>query len=69
MGCYKQYLMRYKRAQDTYTTLSRKLPAFKALLEKCVQINNINTLNNLLVEPTQRIVKYPLLFKGERFHR
>ncbi|KAG0320913.1 hypothetical protein BGZ97_012576 [Linnemannia gamsii] len=64
MGCYKQYLMRYKRAQDTYTTLSRKLPAFKALLEKCVQINNINTLNNLLVEPTQRIVKYPLLFKG-----
>ncbi|KAG0204783.1 hypothetical protein BGX33_008281 [Mortierella sp. NVP41] len=64
MGCYKQYLMRYKRAQDTYTTLSRKLPAFKALLERCVQINNINTLNNLLVEPTQRIVKYPLLFKG-----
>ncbi|KAG0280167.1 hypothetical protein BGZ95_011093 [Linnemannia exigua] len=64
MGCYKQYLMRYKRAQDTYTTLSKKLPAFKALLERCVQINNINTLNNLLVEPTQRIVKYPLLFKG-----
>ncbi|OAQ29957.1 hypothetical protein K457DRAFT_74309 [Linnemannia elongata AG-77] len=64
MGCYKQYLMRYKRAQDTYTTLSRKLPAFKALLERCVQANNINTLNNLLVEPTQRIVKYPLLFKG-----
>ncbi|KAF8943912.1 hypothetical protein BGZ47_004907 [Haplosporangium gracile] len=64
MGCYKQYLMRYKRAQDTYTTLSRKLPAFKALLERCVQGNNITTLNNLLVEPTQRIVKYPLLFKG-----
>ncbi|KAF9127862.1 hypothetical protein BGW39_005498, partial [Mortierella sp. 14UC] len=64
MGCYKQYLMRYKRAQDAYTTLSRKLPAFKALLERCVQSNNIDTLNNLLIEPTQRIVKYPLLFKG-----
>ncbi|KAF9955791.1 hypothetical protein BGZ70_010117 [Mortierella alpina] len=64
MGCYKQYLVRYKRAQETLSALSRKLPAFKAFQERCAHNNGIQILPNLLVEPTQRIVKYPLLFKG-----
>ncbi|KAF9948932.1 hypothetical protein BGZ72_009184 [Mortierella alpina] len=64
MGCYKQYLVRYKRAQETLSALSKKLPAFKAFQERCAQNNGVQILPNLLVEPTQRIVKYPLLFKG-----
>ncbi|CAO3563803.1 unnamed protein product [Mortierella alpina] len=64
MGCYKQYLVRYKRAQETLSALSKKLPAFKAFQERCAHNNGIQILPNLLVEPTQRIVKYPLLFKG-----
>ncbi|KAF9970186.1 hypothetical protein BGZ65_011331, partial [Modicella reniformis] len=63
MGCYKQYLMRYKRAQETHSALTKKSPAYRALQEKCVQTTGIQTLSNLLIEPTQRIVKYPLLFK------
>ncbi|KAF9181359.1 hypothetical protein BGZ50_005570 [Haplosporangium sp. Z 11] len=63
MRCYKQYLMRYRKAQETHTVLTKKSPAFKALQEKCVQTQGIQILSNLLVEPTQRIVKYPLLFK------
>ncbi|KAF9985302.1 hypothetical protein BGZ75_003174 [Mortierella antarctica] len=64
MGCYKQYLVRYKRAQETLSALSKKLPTFKAFQERCAQSNGVQILPNLLVEPTQRIVKYPLLFKG-----
>ncbi|KAF9366556.1 hypothetical protein BGX34_001101 [Mortierella sp. NVP85] len=64
MGCYKQYLMRYKRAQETHSSLTKKNPAYRALQEKCVQTTGVQTLSNLLIEPTQRIVKYPLLFKG-----
>ncbi|KAG0246840.1 hypothetical protein BGX31_008083 [Mortierella sp. GBA43] len=64
MGCYKQYLMRYKRAQETHSALTKKNPAYRALQEKCVQTTGVQTLSNLLIEPTQRIVKYPLLFKG-----
>ncbi|KAF9563419.1 hypothetical protein EC968_004851 [Mortierella alpina] len=64
MGCYKQYLVRYRRAQETLSALSKKLPVFKAFQERCAQSNGIQILPNLLVEPTQRIVKYPLLFKG-----
>ncbi|KAG0248454.1 hypothetical protein BG011_010261 [Mortierella polycephala] len=63
MRCYKQYLMRYRKAQETHTVLTKKSLAFKALQEKCVQTQGIQILSNLLVEPTQRIVKYPLLFK------
>ncbi|KAG0359537.1 hypothetical protein BGZ54_009915 [Gamsiella multidivaricata] len=63
MGCYKQYLMRYQRAQETHSSLTKKSPAYKTLQEKCLQTSGIQTLSNLLIEPTQRIVKYPLLFK------
>ncbi|KAG0308270.1 hypothetical protein BGZ98_008441 [Dissophora globulifera] len=64
MECYKQYLMRYKRAQETHSALNKKSAGYRALQENCAQTNSIQTLSNLLIEPTQRIVKYPLLFKA-----
>ncbi|KAF9913651.1 hypothetical protein BX616_009783 [Lobosporangium transversale] len=63
MQCYKHYLMRYKRAQEIHLALSKKSQAYRAFQERCIHTTGIQTLSNLLVEPTQRIVKYPLLFK------
>ncbi|KAF8930019.1 hypothetical protein BGZ58_008521 [Dissophora ornata] len=64
MECYKEYLMRYKRAQKTHTDLQKKSPAYRAFQDKCIDTHGVQTLSNLLIEPTQRIVKYPLLFKA-----
>ncbi|KAF9350539.1 hypothetical protein BGX26_011291 [Mortierella sp. AD094] len=64
MECYKQYLMRYKRAQDAHSALTKKCLAYRALQDKCLQASGVQTVSNLLIEPTQRIVKYPLLFKA-----
>ncbi|KAF9423962.1 hypothetical protein BGZ76_003590 [Entomortierella beljakovae] len=64
MECYKQYLMHYKRAQETHSALTRKNIAYRAFQDKCIQTSGVQTVSNLLIEPTQRIVKYPLLFKA-----
>ncbi|KAF9101191.1 hypothetical protein BGX27_011583 [Mortierella sp. AM989] len=64
MECYKQYLMRYKRAQEMHSALTKKNLAYRALQDKCLQASGVQTVSNLLIEPTQRIAKYPLLFKA-----
>ncbi|KAF9581154.1 hypothetical protein BGW38_001940 [Lunasporangiospora selenospora] len=63
MGGYKHYLMRYSKAQQIYSRLEKKSIAFQKYQEKCRDLAKTGPLGNLLVEPTQRIAKYPLLFK------
>ncbi|KAG0027531.1 hypothetical protein BGZ81_005490 [Podila clonocystis] len=66
MRCYKTYLMGYAKSRSMLTSQARRNIHFSKFLEKCREVTEnplTMEIGNLLIEPTQRIAKYPLLFK------
>lgn len=63
---YKEYLKNHDAANQRLLTL-RSIPNIKAWLDEChasaADITSAWDLNSLLVKPTQRIQKYPLLLR------
>ncbi|KAG0074954.1 hypothetical protein BGZ93_001379, partial [Podila epicladia] len=66
MHCYKAYLLSYAKSRSMLTSQTRRNIHFAKFLEKCRELTEnplTMEIGNLLIEPTQRIAKYPLLFK------
>ncbi|KAF9326657.1 hypothetical protein BG006_009942 [Podila minutissima] len=66
MHCYKAYLLGYAKSRSMLTSQTRRNVHFAKFLEKCRELTEnplTMEIGNLLIEPTQRIAKYPLLFK------
>ncbi|KAF9285506.1 hypothetical protein BGZ74_001464, partial [Mortierella antarctica] len=66
MHCYKAYLLGYAKSRSMLTSQTRRNVHFVKFLEKCRELTEnplTMEIGNLLIEPTQRIAKYPLLFK------
>ncbi|KAF9427939.1 hypothetical protein BGZ94_003799 [Podila epigama] len=66
MHCYKAYLLGYAKSRSMLTSQSRRNIHFVKFLERCREMTEnplTMEIGNLLIEPTQRIAKYPLLFK------
>lgn len=69
MHCYKAYLLGYAKSRSMLTSQTRRNVHFVKFLEKCRELTEnplTMEIGNLLIEPTQRIAKYPLLFKGNK---
>lgn len=67
MRCYKAYLLGYAKSRSMLTSQARRNVHFTRFLERCRELTEnplTMEIGNLLIEPTQRIAKYPLLFKG-----
>ncbi|KAF9377464.1 hypothetical protein CPB97_010185, partial [Podila verticillata] len=66
MRCYKAYLLGYAKSRSMLTSQTRRNVHFSRFLERCRELTEnplTMEIGNLLIEPTQRIAKYPLLFK------
>ncbi|KAF9393501.1 hypothetical protein CPC16_001867 [Podila verticillata] len=66
MRCYKAYLLGYAKSRSMLTSQTRRNVHFTRFLERCRELTEnplTMEIGNLLIEPTQRIAKYPLLFK------
>ncbi|KAF9972595.1 hypothetical protein BGZ73_004271 [Actinomortierella ambigua] len=63
MACYRKYLLGYSKSTQMVTRLLKKNANFQKFLDQRREMARHLSLSDLLVEPTQRIAKYPLLFK------
>ncbi|KAG0233145.1 hypothetical protein BGW41_001625 [Actinomortierella wolfii] len=62
-ACYRRYLLGYSKSTQMISRLLKKNANFQKFLDQRREAANNMALADLLVEPTQRIAKYPLLFK------
>ncbi|KAG0264235.1 hypothetical protein DFQ27_001354 [Actinomortierella ambigua] len=63
MACYRRYLLGYSKSTQMVARLLKKNVNFQKFLDRKREMAHDLALSDLLVEPTQRIARYPLLFK------